>query len=134
METDYTAYTPMNNDYTILVLGIATVVLFTPFICAYLLNKRLKKHHPECKSFFWGYYSALALLVFQPFLVAGQLHNADLSVLRFGVSFCFLITLPFSVMTLLRKRIGFILLTAITLNPIVWIINGFYIKNRWNEL
>jgi drug/metabolite transporter (DMT)-like permease len=123
----------MNNNNTFLVLAIVAVILFAPFVCAYLMNKRLNKKHPEFKSFFWGYYSAFALLVFQPFLVAGQLHNADLSVLRFGVTFCFLITLPFSVMTIFRKRIGFILLTIITLNPILWIINGVYIKNRWNE-
>jgi drug/metabolite transporter (DMT)-like permease len=123
----------MSNDYTLVVLTIAAVVLFAPFTCAYLLNKRLQRDHPDFKSFFWGYYSALALLVFQPFLVAGQLHNADISVLRFGVTFCFLITLPFSVLTLMRKKMGFIILTIITLNPIVWIINGFYIKNRWNE-
>jgi drug/metabolite transporter (DMT)-like permease len=118
----------------LLTLVIATIVLFAPFVCAQLLNKRLQKKHPEFKSFFWGYFSASAMLLFQPFIVAGQLHNADLSVLRISVALSFLITLPFSVMTLLRNRIAFILLTIITINPVMWIINGFYIKNRWNEL
>jgi len=123
----------MNNTTLIAGFIVAAVVLFAPFVCAQLLNKRLQKQHPEFKSYFWGYYTACALFVFQPFIVAGQLHNADVSMLRFWVIFSFLITLPFSVMTILRLKAGFIALSIITLNPIIWIINGFYIKNRWDE-
>jgi len=32
-----------------------------------------------------------------------------------------------------RNKIALVVLTVISINPIIWVINFFYLKNRWNE-
>lgn len=31
------------------------------------------------------------------------------------------------------NKYAFLIVTIISLNPIIWIINGIYLKNRWNH-
>ena len=114
-------------------LAIFSLLIVLPFLLARFFNKRFTRQNPNCKQYFWGFYSACAIPIFQPFILAGQLHNTEISILRFATTFSFVILIPFSIMTIRRSRIGFIMLTILTLNPIAWIINSFYIKNRWNE-
>jgi hypothetical protein len=33
-----------------------------------------------------------------------------------------------------RSKVALILFTVISINPVIWIINFIYIKNRWDEL
>ena len=37
------------------------------------------------------------------------------------------------VMVLKSNKYAFLIATIISLNPLLWIINGIYLKNRWNH-
>ena len=37
-------------------------------------------------------------------------------------------------LVILRLRWAFVMFTLALMNPIIWIINAIYLKNRWREL
>ena len=37
------------------------------------------------------------------------------------------------IMILKLSKYAFLIATVISLNPLLWIINGIYLKNRWNH-
>lgn len=52
--------------------------------------------------------------------------------LAIGLTFGLLSTLL--IYSLSFSRTAFILITVFSLNPIIWLINYFYIKNRWQQI
>ena len=88
---------------------------------------------PQCRPFGWGYYNALAGFLAQIFII-GQLSEANQTTLRVFFVFAVVIYFLLAILTLRRNRWGFVALTALSFNPILWIINTIYIKNRWTEL
>jgi len=82
---------------------------------------------PETKTkelgfIWWQVFNGLWLLGFAALIVKG-----NFSPLFFFLgAFFWLFLVNYS-------RAAFILATIFTLNPIFWIINGIYIKNRWNH-
>ncbi|MBN1243423.1 MAG: hypothetical protein JXA15_12045 [Spirochaetales bacterium] len=51
-----------------------------------------------------------------------------------GSSDLLLFAIVAAVLLFLRRRAGAVLLTILTFNPIIWIINYQYFKKRWPEL
>ena len=52
-----------------------------------------------------------------------------------GVLMLILLLLNTLLMILILKfnKYAFLIATVLSLNPIIWIINGIYLKNRWNH-
>jgi membrane protein YqaA with SNARE-associated domain len=52
-----------------------------------------------------------------------------------GVLMLILLSLNALLMILILKfnKYAFLIATVLSLNPIIWIINGIYLKNRWNH-
>ena len=114
-------------------LGILLLVVSGPIVGAFLLEKRHRRLRPDCKPFAWGYYNGLGALMMSVAVGASHLSEgwkeAALMFGAFGAVF-----IPLGILTIRRDRGGFLLLTILQLNPIMWAINGVYLSNRWQEL
>ncbi|GEM_PF-2331184 len=113
-----------------LILGIfiLVIILVGPAVAAVFLNRRHQSRHPNGHPYGWGYY--LGFCGFLAPLLWGLTNG--------NFAGCFLagaiIYYPFAILTLCRNRWGLLILTVLSINPIIWIINGFYISKRWNQM
>lgn len=126
----------MSLDSTIsIVIIIGIIILIAPIIGAYALNRKHMKIRPSCRPFMWGYYNALSTFLL-PLLVLGKAveYNLDKTSTQILLTVLTIIYYSLAILTLRRSRLAFLLLTIISINPILWIINGIYLKNRWIEL
>lgn len=125
---------------TIINLSILAVALVSGLIGSVVLSARLSKRHPQFKPYAWGYFQGVGGTV------AGSLYLAKLlwfeaapvltaqpHLIVVFIGLCILIISP-CVGIVKRYKIGWIIGTVLTLNPVVWIINGIYAYKRWNEL
>jgi hypothetical protein len=120
-------------DAAIIFLFIGCLFILAPIIGAFLLDKRLRRLRPNSRPFGWGYYNGLGAFI-APIFVAGQLKEADANTVLFVMFIVACVFIPLGIFTLRRNRWGYVALTVVSLNPLLWIINAFYIKNRWAEL
>jgi hypothetical protein len=128
----------------------AFVMLASLALCwvfATTANARLvERDQPAAKSFRWGYFYGMFGIVLYSLLILSNfaLCIADLLMacdftpratyfLLFQTSLAS-VALIAHVMLLERSRIGFIIATFLSFNIVIYIINFFYIKNRWEEL
>jgi hypothetical protein len=127
---------PVDAAFVAIFFAVVAALLICEMLLARALNRRHLGRHPQCKPFAWGYFSALSSATTPLFFALGVSTNRDLDVTSQGVllAIFLLLFLPPVVLTLRRSRVGFIWLTALTLNPLLWIINGIYLKNRWTEM
>lgn len=120
---------------------LALAILFTLpcFPMALMLNKSQRERSPELLPFTWGYFFGLSgAFGFAVFAVlqllagmTGQGDRAEFS-LFLGVALS-TAALAFS-LVIKRYKWAFVIATIVSLNPILWIVNGIYIRNRWREL
>ncbi len=102
------------------------------------LNKKLQDEHPESKPFFWGYYlsagtviGGVLYLCFSIVMIFAARRSQQEAYAFFAIFsvFQFFIGLQ----SIKRKRWALATLTIFSLNPLVWLINAIYLKNRWGE-
>jgi hypothetical protein len=120
------------------------ILLIPIFFISKKLDRNHKASHPEDKGYVWGYFQGITIITLNILgLIAAffisqtlpefeQKYNIDFAFLypnAFGIiiSLFFLIT-AYGVCQ--RLRIPFIILTIFTLNPVIWVVNYFYIKRR----
>ena len=110
-------------------------------------DKELKNTCPNCKSFRWGYFigcfslTTAALNIFLLIFGAGFFLGwvAFIAYLMLGwlnpvYYFIYLISvLIFSYLMIERHKVGWIVGSVLSFNPVIWIINFFYGKKRWSE-
>jgi hypothetical protein len=129
---------PTHQDSDIAMWGAIAAVLIVivgPVWGAIALNRKHLRLRPNCQPFAWGYHNALINFL-TPFVVAGAMsqQGLDLTSVRVLLFVLLLTYVPLGILTLRRNRTGFLLLTVLQLNPIYWLVNGIYLKNRWEEL
>lgn len=116
------------------------VIFIVALVVAFMVNKRAQAAHPLRQSFVWGYFQTLELLINVVFgallglIMASQMMGAFAApevvmIVVFGVPLFILGLLAFK-----RNRIALVIMTVISSNPVLWIINFFYLKNRWEEM
>ena len=68
-------------------------------------------------------------------LILGNLYIAGLLHQEMGAFVFVLVGINTILMVLILNysKYAFLIATIISLNPILWIVNGFYLKNRWNH-
>jgi len=119
-----------------------STIFVEPIRAARQLDRRLHTRNPSAKSFKWGYWNGHLLSATSGFLGVSFL-LAVLGLLLVNGTFSLkglLIVLalcPFFVLGVsieLRNRWAWIVWTIVSLNPILWVVNGIYIKNRWKEI
>lgn len=78
----------------------------------------------------WRVYGWLGLIVGVPYSIALGVNDRDLS----GLYFIFAAVGAFLCVFILKySRAAFLWATILSFNPLVWIINGIYLRNRWNH-
>ena len=78
----------------------------------------------------WRVYGWLGLIVGVPYSIAMGVNDRDLA----GMYFIFAAVGGFLCVFILQySRAAFLWATILSLNPLLWIINGIYLKNRWNH-
>lgn len=78
----------------------------------------------------WRVYGWLGLIVGVPYSIALGVNDRDLA----GMYFIFAAVGGFLCVFILQySRAAFLWATILSLNPLLWIINGIYLKNRWNH-
>jgi len=120
-------------------LVINLIVALPALLLALWRDKKLHERHPSAMGFKWGYFTGFRILfvaiILLPFLVLAAL-SRDLTedeVLSFSFLVIVVLLVP-GIFILCRHRWAWILYTVCSMNPVLWIINGTYIKNRWKEL
>ena len=115
-------FTKYENALLIIIEAAPKAFMFA-LICAIVGLYYRRNRYPGYRKFEWG-----------DFFCA---FNVFLLIFTWGRSIllsCHLLPLAIaSLFMLFYSRIGAIAATALTFNPIIWIINYFYIKNRWDE-
>lgn len=79
-------------------------------------------------GFGWWTFSGWASLVVGTLICLGQWK--DLGGFAFVLA---AINVGLSVMIIRFSKTAFVIATVLSINPIIWIINGIYLKNRWND-
>lgn len=103
---------------------------------AYWMNERFKKKNPGKKPYAWGFFTGLCG-------IASSAIWALYGILSLGKSWnpagaWFLIAYALAMggsglYVIKRRKFAWIANTILQLNPILWLINGFYARNRWSE-
>ena len=112
----------------IIMVIFLVLVLLGPIRLAGWLNKRLHVKQPNARPFMWGYWLGLGCFL-APVLMTAQ---TDGSISFFLTAA--LLYVPIGVFVILRHRWALIAITILSFNPIIWVANIFYIKNRWSEM
>ena len=127
----------MNDDEVY--WGIAILCLAISIPAAFTMNDSLHKKHPELKPYAWGYYigwmgmlswSAIGILQFMAASKTYGSRSDTFAVL--GVIFIVAAIAHFFIIK--RNKWAWVIGIILQFNPILWIINGIYLKNRWDEM
>ena len=111
----------------LVLIGVPLGVLIVPIIIAIVLNRRFKRRNPEVRSFRWGYYFSIMSFI------AGLVLGAFLECGATAVIVCGLIYAVLAWFFAQRHHWAWVILTIVSLNPVVWIINSIYLRKRWAE-
>jgi NADPH:quinone reductase-like Zn-dependent oxidoreductase len=104
-------------------VGVPILVSIVPIALAIVLNRRFRRRHPDRKPYRWGYY----------FSIVSAVAGLVLGTILESVLVCGLIYAVLACFFALRHRWAWLALTVLSFNPIVWIINGIYLRKRWAE-
>lgn len=108
-------------------IGTLVGVTIVPIVAAFVLNHRFRQVNPSKRGYRWGYYFALMSVVASLGLAAAL----ELGVVAFIVVVAIYAALAW--LFAARRRWAWIALTVLSFNPLVWIINPFYLWRRWSE-
>ena len=107
---------------------------------ALFLDKRLAARLPHTRPYKWGFYlgcmniivcAPLALLLFG-IAGFGKTSDALLAGVVGGAWFLFHAVCGFYIIK--RRRWAWVLGTVLSFNVLEWVINGIYVRNRWQEM
>ena len=105
------------------------------FIAVTLNNKHLKRH-PDYNSYLWGYFTGVVTIVWGIilFIVCLSLLFLNVDIFPINITIYYLGLLIFytalGYFVCSKEKWAFIILTIVWMNPIIWVINYFYIKRR----
>jgi len=111
----------------LVLIAVPLGVLIVPIVVAFALNRRFQRRNPGKRAYRWGYY--FSMMSFIAGIVLGI-------ALESGVSAAILCGVAYAALawfTARRHRWAWIVLTIVSFNPVAWIINGVYFRNRWAE-
>jgi hypothetical protein len=111
----------------LIVVGLILTVIGLPIVLALVFNHHFQRLNPTKRPYRWGYYLSVQSL-FAGIGIGLQLKSGPITVCAcagvYGVLGWFFAH---------RRHWAWILLTVVSLNPIAWIVNPFYLRKRWNE-
>jgi uncharacterized membrane protein YfcA len=125
---------------------IVVTFLLGPIVGAFIMEARRKRAEPNLRPYTWGLYIGLSVLIFYGWFafagliglfgvfLPGDNTKGDFSrgAALLVLVFCGLISAS-GYFCLKRHRWAWVVATIATAVPVIWIINFFYGKNRWQE-
>lgn len=115
---------------------IAIVTLPFAIGGALFMDKRLHEKNPDALPYKWGYYNGwmgviISIIYASIFFISATDTYGRRSDEYASLGFLFLIIAVVSAGFIFRNRWWAIASIVAQFNPLLWIINGVYIKNRW---
>lgn len=126
-------------DLTPVLWAIALLAIAISTPASIKLDERLHATTPDAKPYKWGYFIGLSGaignggLTLLAFISAGQTYGRVSNNFVLLSLYCLAATIA-HVFLVRRKKWGAALAIALQLNPLLWVVNGIYLANRWNEL
>jgi len=116
-----------------LIVGVVLLVsVIAGSIGAFVLDAKLHRRRPHVLPFKWGYFNGILAVCWLPVGVLGLMGASNLEE-YFAVIYLLLVGVA-GVFVLKRSRQAYLWLTILLFMPLLWIINGVYLSNRWKEL
>lgn len=118
----------MEDKIASLIVKLMFIALTIPV--AFWLDKRLHKRMPQVKPYKWGYYIGVLGIVTYGDIAIGALSEGGLGLAVFIVmlAICYVFYCIIK-----REKWAWVVGTVMTLNPVMWMINYQYFKNRRDE-
>ena len=121
------------------VIGLLCLLLAWPI--GVFENQRLRDSHPESKPFAWGYTFSYAILLSAIVLglfvlisfLGGEIRYRAENYAVLELVGC-LLSGWISFYAIRRRRWALVVVTILSLSIWYWVINFFYLRNRWEEL
>jgi NADPH:quinone reductase-like Zn-dependent oxidoreductase len=111
----------------LVLIAVPLGVMIVPIVAALVLNRRFQRRNPGKRPYRWGYY----------FSILSFIAGIGLGVaLESGVSAAIICAVAYAVLawcSARRNRWAWVVLTIVSFNPLAWIINAVYFRNRWAE-
>ena len=130
------SYSPQPSmDYGLYIIILIAMVVAIPI--AALSQQSFAEKCKACKPFTWGFWQGTSGLILGigSTLLGSYLfvstNKTEEAIFVFSVG---ILAIVLGIFINKRSRWAFVIHTIITINPLVWLINGIYIKNRWDEL
>lgn len=106
---------------------------------AFYMDKRLHEKYPAVQPYKWGYYNGwmgvlVSIIYAVIFFIGSAASYGESSHDYVGFGLLFMCLAVVSAGFILRNRWWIIASIVVQFNPILWIINGIYLKNRWHEM
>ena len=127
----------MVGPFELLIYGIIIGLIILNYFIAKKLNTNHKTRYPDYQDYKWGYFMGVGSMVY------GTLYSLFYFFIFISVSVglqdivillaIFLIPAILGYFVCKKSKQAMIWVTILSLNPIIWIINYFYIKNRRGE-
>ena len=118
-----------------IIISITAITLYITifYYIAYKLEQKLKKILPYTKPYKWGFFIGCTSIVNAIYLMS-FMNGGNALFVNFTIFIYIVINIICGCLVIKRNRWAFVILTILHLNPVSWIINGIYLKNRWKEL
>ena len=126
----------MFNELEILSFAVGVIVMFASLIFALEKGGLWQEQNPEKLGFKWGYFFISSTLMGNSLLFAALFfHSGDTGdggVALFYAAL-FLLTVLCGIKALQRQTWALLLTTLLSFNIVLFIVNLFYLRNRWPE-
>ena len=126
------------GTYVILLYGVFIGLIILNYFIAKKLNTNHRTQYPDHQDYKWGYFQGVGLILFGGLYaliytiidIISETFTIVNFIIYIGLLF---ISVSIGYFACKKSKQAMIWVTVLTLNPIIWIINYFYIKNRRGE-
>jgi hypothetical protein len=127
----------MPGPFELIIILFLIIYPLTIYYFANKMNDKFQLKNPNSKRFIWGYFMGVSSIstpilwfIINSLLIDSLGGESDIG---FNI-FITAISITLGYWALKQDKIALVLITIFSINPIIWVINFFYLKNRWNEL
>jgi hypothetical protein len=125
---------------------IPLIVLIIIYLVAKKIDKKHQLEQPNDRGYIWGYFQGITLLVWHSLLILLSVlmildpteyfkkndidFTIDPTLSGFFALLVTMFVIQIGIGILERSRLSLIIFTIFTFNPVIWVINFFYIRRR----